>query len=476
MAQAPDVLGSFMRGTSARDVYDTQQAAAGKRNYLQEYGQAMASGDESALAGYAQHDLKGAMGLQSHFEAKRRAAANAADAGRKREEEADRTRLSAGMDAMAVGRDRIMKLPEAERAQAFEDLQNAVMRPETRQAIAAQGIELTLDNMDTFFTRIKGDMGETWEPYGGGADANPYTLGKDQTRFSGNNVKVAQGVQSGEEKPTFRAATPEEAAGYGAKSGQIDEKSGRFYPINPPSGMRLTTDEDGNMVFEQGPGVTDGQATARTKGQIAADKAFSKEYTAYIATGGLADSVKQIEQLETAIVSLESGESLTGPVLGLLPDWALSVANPKALDTREIVEEVVQRNLRLILGAQFTEKEGERLIARAYNPKLSEKINAKRVGNLIRQMKRAADAKLSAAKYWEEHQTLGGWQGTQLKVEDFQSMDFGSDIGASIESIEAMTDDDVIRNTVEMLNNTTDTEIIRALRKRLEDIDKRRKQ
>lgn len=30
--------------------------------------------------------------------------------------------------------------------------------------------------------------------------------------------------------PTFRAATPEEAAAYGARAGQIDEESGRFYP------------------------------------------------------------------------------------------------------------------------------------------------------------------------------------------------------------------------------------------------------
>ena len=53
----------------------------------------------------------------------------------------------------------------------------------------------------------------------------------------------------------FRVASPEEAAQYGATAGQIDTSSGRFYPIQPPSGMSLETGPDGTTRFVQGPGV-----------------------------------------------------------------------------------------------------------------------------------------------------------------------------------------------------------------------------
>lgn len=61
----------------------------------------------------------------------------------------------------------------------------------------------------------------------------------------------------------FRAATPAEAAAFGAPSGQIDQDSGRFYPFNPPKGMSLTVDKDGNISFVEGAvaGVGTGKKT-----------------------------------------------------------------------------------------------------------------------------------------------------------------------------------------------------------------------
>ena len=53
----------------------------------------------------------------------------------------------------------------------------------------------------------------------------------------------------------FRPATPGEAAQYGATSGQIDQQTGRFYPIQPPSGMTIETGPDGTTRIVQGPGV-----------------------------------------------------------------------------------------------------------------------------------------------------------------------------------------------------------------------------
>lgn len=52
----------------------------------------------------------------------------------------------------------------------------------------------------------------------------------------------------------FRPATPEEAARYGATAGQIDQGTGRFHPINPPSGMVVETGPSGTRIV-QGAGV-----------------------------------------------------------------------------------------------------------------------------------------------------------------------------------------------------------------------------
>ena len=52
----------------------------------------------------------------------------------------------------------------------------------------------------------------------------------------------------------FRQATPEEAASYGAAGGQFGP-DGRFYAVNPPSGFNLTTNPDGTFSLSQGTGA-----------------------------------------------------------------------------------------------------------------------------------------------------------------------------------------------------------------------------
>lgn len=53
---------------------------------------------------------------------------------------------------------------------------------------------------------------------------------------------------------TFRPATADEAGRYGAAAGQFDS-TGRFYPINPPSGMSVEQGPDGQLRITQGPGA-----------------------------------------------------------------------------------------------------------------------------------------------------------------------------------------------------------------------------
>jgi len=155
-----------------------------------------------------------------------------------------------------------------------------------------------------------------------------------------------------------------------------------------------------------------------TPGREAMDKEYAKEHVAWVSTGG-ADMSGQLAQIQTVLDKLERGEELTGPAIGMAPDFYLYLTNPEAIDARQRVEEVVQRNLRVILGAQFTEKEGERLISRAYDPKLSAEQNAARLRRLITQMRSAVEQKNEMARYFEEYGTLAGYVGKRPSVDDF---------------------------------------------------------
>jgi hypothetical protein len=62
-------------------------------------------------------------------------------------------------------------------------------------------------------------------------------------------------IQAETKEPTFRPATKEELSAYGAVGGQIDESTGRFYPITLPQGMTVESDGQGGIKVVQGSGV-----------------------------------------------------------------------------------------------------------------------------------------------------------------------------------------------------------------------------
>lgn len=165
-----------------------------------------------------------------------------------------------------------------------------------------------------------------------------------------------------------------------------------------------------------------------TPAQKAVDNKFANEYVEWAVSGGKSDYEKSRTQLDEVARRLESGAELTGPITGNTPDFVQAFINPDAIASRDAVQEVVQRNLRLILGAQFTKEEGERLIQRSYNPALSEAENAKRLRRLLRQIDQAAAAKDAAAQYYEQNGTLAGWDG---RIPTFADIEAGAADGTS---------------------------------------------
>ena len=165
-----------------------------------------------------------------------------------------------------------------------------------------------------------------------------------------------------------------------------------------------------------------------TPGEKAVDNAFAQTYVDWRVKGGSSDAMSQLDKLSEVMTSLDT-ENVTGKGIGMTPDFLLNIFNQKAINTRDLVEEVVQRNLRLVLGAQFAEEEGKRLIARAYNPNLDESANKRRVARLIKQMKVAIDAKNSSSDYYAKNGTLRGWTGpSQVEMQNaMRNLDFGDD-------------------------------------------------
>lgn len=187
------------------------------------------------------------------------------------------------------------------------------------------------------------------------------------------------------------------------KTGAIDIKKSSVF------------DEINKMEQEKSGGIG-----TLTEGQKSVDKAFAKEYGKFVIEGGFADTEKGLSQLDEAVGILSSGENVTGSFISRLPFQ--DTFNPEGVKAKEYVEEVVQRNLRLILGAAFTEKEGDKLISRAFNPKLSEKENIARIKRLSTSMKKALRQKQQAAQYFEKNGTLKGFEGT-VKITTDQIID-----------------------------------------------------
>jgi hypothetical protein len=152
-----------------------------------------------------------------------------------------------------------------------------------------------------------------------------------------------------------------------------------------------------------------------TQAEETIDREFGKEYAEWVARGGYADVQKNTQQLQGVLTKLqEPGAELTGSIWNYLPDPILAKIAPDAVDVKQQVEEVIQRNLRLVLGSQFTEKEGTQLIQRAYNEYLDESVNAARVQRLIEQIESSAAMKDASARWYEKNGTLKGWKGTRI--------------------------------------------------------------
>jgi len=177
-----------------------------------------------------------------------------------------------------------------------------------------------------------------------------------------------------------------------------------------------TTGDISRLVPSVSSQETRGEALKKSLSPLEAkvEEKSAQDLVDFTIGGGFSDVQKGLSQLEIAKQTLQTQPEgkITGPFIGAQDDTGLlKYTNPTAQDTKEQVQEIAQRNLRLILGPQFTAKEGEALINRVYNPALPQSVNVKRLDLLQEQMTSAAKTKQEAVDYYNTNGTLKGFKG-----------------------------------------------------------------
>jgi len=187
----------------------------------------------------------------------------------------------------------------------------------------------------------------------------------------------------------------------------LNKETGQLIDISDPNNPKVTN-IDGIKIPPKTPKI--GEA------QKAIDREFGKMYSKFV-LGGEASAVgKNIIQLQDATNILEThlneGKDLTGDFRSILPDSLQSFANPQGVKVKEMVQEVVQSNLRAVLGGQFAEREAQQLLARSFNERLLPEENIRRIKNLQKSIELAFEQKTKAIEYYRQNGTMAGYNGT----------------------------------------------------------------
>lgn len=148
----------------------------------------------------------------------------------------------------------------------------------------------------------------------------------------------------------------------------------------------------------------------RTPAQTSADTEFGKTYVQWNRQDRpqveknmslLKDAMKTLQKRQNDLVGT------SGRFTGRLPDVFRS---EESIRLRENVQKAAVATLRATLGAQFTEKEGERIMAQSYNEKLSPTENIKKIKSTMGELQNNIDNMESMSNHYEQTGSLKGWQ------------------------------------------------------------------
>ena len=152
-----------------------------------------------------------------------------------------------------------------------------------------------------------------------------------------------------------------------------------------------------------------------TKGQIALDREYAKDHLKWN-SGARAKSADSIKALEGSITLLNEGSG-SGRVAGLRSETEFT----KDQDTRDIAISTlaaIMETLRPILGAQFTEQEGKRILGTVFDPYAKPETNKKNIINLRTRLQKYVLFGDERSEYFETKGTLKGFNSASKEMKE----------------------------------------------------------
>jgi len=176
----------------------------------------------------------------------------------------------------------------------------------------------------------------------------------------------------------------------------VSDLTGKITPVMSSSGT--------NINLGQGSG---GYKTFNEK--------FGTEAQKWFASGGYAQVKENILKIDDAINVLQDEKNsffgVTG-IIGYVPDSLQPLIKPEAVDLADNIRSIVFQSLRETLGAQFTEREGQRLVEASFNQKLDEATNIRRLKKMRDKLLAIAESKQNAYDYFQTNKgDMTGYKG-----------------------------------------------------------------
>lgn len=173
-----------------------------------------------------------------------------------------------------------------------------------------------------------------------------------------------------------------------------------------------------------------------TPGEEQLDKSFAKDYTKWEG-GEKQQAESNITNLENKIGTVLSGANVSGPTIGFTPDVLKPLIHPEATSFKDEISDIVFQSLRATLGAQFTEREGQRLVAATFNDALDESFNIPRLQRLLAKTKAIYVEKQNKADFYSKAGTLKGYVGETTTFDDILDSVF-------FDELSGMTNEDIM--------------------------------
>jgi len=109
-----------------------------------------------------------------------------------------------------------------------------------------------------------------------------------------------------------------------------------------------------------------------TAGEEKTDQAFANKAVAWKG-GEKQQAESNIQNLENKIALLGKGANVSGPQYAFIPEGLMPVVAPGSTAFKDEISDIVFQSLRSTLGAQFTQREAERLINATFNQDCNQK-------------------------------------------------------------------------------------------------------